>query len=304
MKNRLSFLIVIMIIVMLACSISYNPESQEGFSSITVDPHSGLGEFSASVIGKAFPGEISLMCFVPHKNGQSLLIPIRLLNIEWKPFHTRTYDFNEHFEFNVTEPGVHEFICTLNGEISWSGDFLVLQPRETEIANTPLPTPMMVATGTQTPVITLQGIFELPETNLTCSDGSQEPNAASVIKGTLEVSVNPSTGMASAIIEGTSGDVEQSSCGAKPEIRRYTIANSTIPGIFNPNTGELALSGEVTHSFWNSCYTDDGSTCTAGGVTDIPINMTLTGIVDPIKHIATGKINFGKTTLWGNWQAN
>ncbi len=95
----------------------------------------------------------------------------------------------------------------------------------------------------------------------------------------------------------------QSSCSSKPYTLRYTIASSTITGTLDPKTGELNLSGDVMHGFWNSCYTEQGSSCTPGGQSDLAVNMTMTGMVDPVSNTAAGQIKFGKSTVWGSWQA-
>jgi hypothetical protein len=156
------------------------------------------------------------------------------------------------------------------------------------------------------PTITLTGTFNLPETSLTCPDGSIEPrNPASKVAGTMELTVNYASGVASATVEGTGGDVLQQDCGDAPYTLRYILYPSTIAGTVDPATGQLDLEGQVRLGIWNSCWTEgaDGS-CTGGGNDNNSSSMQLTGTVDVANHLAAGKIRWGgPAAQWGEWQA-
>lgn len=301
MKKRW-LVIFALLMTIIACNFPFTEPDLWEITSINVSPPSGEGQFTARVKGNAFPGERTLVCYIPGDNGNQTVF-----TKTWQVPQNDVQNFNQEFSFSYAAPGEHYLVCGIKGfkGSEWSDSFIVTSQLAPGTAPIPGEDILPSMTPTKIPVLTLNGTFQVAGNHIVCPDGSTEPNPAADISGTLQLSVDFELGKAFVIIEGTAGDVTMMTCNdASPYTLRYTIDRSTVMGTVDPGSSALTLSEYVSYSIWNSCYNSVDNVCTEGELSGLLIPLTLSGTVDQSKQTASGKIYLGSAGWEGDWQAS
>ncbi len=128
MKQPLLFwFLVFLICVSLSCNL-FTPGQLAGVTSVTVDPQSGSGSFTASVKGEAHKGS-TLWCYIPvdDENGNRVGTVDAFRQENMSSGDIDTFSFSYDFAFTYTVAGKHSLICTLgtSDQYAWSADFTV-----------------------------------------------------------------------------------------------------------------------------------------------------------------------------------
>lgn len=169
---------------------------------------------------------------------------------------------------------------------------------------TPTPTPTPTSTPTELIILVLNGTFEFPEAEGPCNDGTLYRDPSAAVSGTLVLTVDYTTGQASATLQGT-GQATITICDHPTKTITRTIKGATLHGTINPSTNTLTMTGDVAYDDWDTCRVVDltrGGACYAGGETQT-VNITLNGIIDPAHSTGAGQIKWTGLDDWGVWQA-